>query len=534
MRLARHLKVCRVGLRSYSRFGLLLSLSVLACLSRPSAQGRIVVPAGGDLQGAINRARPGDVIVLSAGATYVGNFTVPATTGSDYITIRSDADPTRFPADDRVGPEHAQWMPVLRSPNTSPALSTAPGAHHWRLQWLLFRANVDGTGDIITLGDGSSAQRELARVPHHFLLEGLLIRGDPVNGQKRGIALNSGATTIRNSDIRDIKAAGQDSQAICGWNGPGPYLIENNYLEAAGENIMFGGGDPSIPNLVPSDIVFRRNYVTKPLSWREEGSRWTVKNLLELKNAQRVLIEWNTFEHSWAAAQTGYAILFTPMNQDGAAPWTVVGDVTFQFNILRHAASAINVLGQDYQAISRQTRRINIRGNLLYDIDGGRWGGDGRFLLIGDEPSDIVIDHNTVFQTGTFLLFYDQREGRPRPIANVRVTNNLAFHNEYGILGDQYGSGLPAIDAYLTRPDIRANVLSGGDPGRYPPGNFFPSIDSFLSEFVGTGAGDYRLKPTSRFRSAGTDGSMLGANVEVLRRLAPRGTAGAATVRPPQ
>ena len=28
------------------------------------------------------------------------------------------------------------------------------------------------------------------------------------------------------------------SQAIGGWNGPGPYVISNNFLEAAGENVM--------------------------------------------------------------------------------------------------------------------------------------------------------------------------------------------------------------------------------------------------------------------------------------------------------
>ena len=35
-----------------------------------------------------------------------------------------------------------------------------------------------------------------------------------------------------------------------------------------------------MPDLVPTDITIRGNYLTKPLSWR--GSPWTVKNLLEL------------------------------------------------------------------------------------------------------------------------------------------------------------------------------------------------------------------------------------------------------------
>src|SRR5215203_4343576 len=107
----------------------------------PLAGAELVVPAGGDLQAALNRARRGDVILLEPGAIYIGNFVLPPTSGASYITIRSAADPTRFPSDGRVGPEHALWMPTLRSPNGAPALATAPGAHHWRLQWLAFAGN---------------------------------------------------------------------------------------------------------------------------------------------------------------------------------------------------------------------------------------------------------------------------------------------------------------------------------------------------------------------------------------------------------
>ena len=44
---------------------------------------------------------------------------------------------------------------------------------------------------------------------------------------------------------------GFDSQAINGWTGPGPLLIENNYLEGAGENVIFGGADPSVDRTAP-------------------------------------------------------------------------------------------------------------------------------------------------------------------------------------------------------------------------------------------------------------------------------------------
>jgi hypothetical protein len=74
---------------------------------------------------------------------------------------------------------------------------------------------------------------------------------------------------VINSYVSDCKAVGQDSQAIGGFNGPGNYRIENNYLEGAAENVLFGGTDPKIPDLVTSNIVFRHNHLRKPLEWRD-------------------------------------------------------------------------------------------------------------------------------------------------------------------------------------------------------------------------------------------------------------------------
>jgi hypothetical protein len=130
-----------------------------------------------------------------------------------------------------------------------------------------FGPNRNGDGNAIALGDADATARE--DIPHTLVLDRVYIHGDPAIGQKRGIALNSGATEIVNSHVSDIKSTGVDTQAIAGWNGPGPYLIENNYLEAAGENIMFGGADPSVEGLIPQDITITRNHITRPASWRE-------------------------------------------------------------------------------------------------------------------------------------------------------------------------------------------------------------------------------------------------------------------------
>src|SRR5688572_13069726 len=236
---------------------------------RTADAATIHVAAGGNLQQALNAAQPGDTVVLEENAEFVGNFVLPAKIGDQWITVRSAApDSVLPPAGVRIQPSHASLLARLRSPNGSAALRTAAGAHHWAIRYLEFRANQSGAGDVIQLGDGSTAQNSLAQVPHHIVVSHVYVHGDPMHGQKRGIALNAAHVTISDSFISECKGVGQDTQAIGGWNGPGPYVIENNYLEAAGENVLFGGADPAIANLVADGITFRRNFLSRPLAWR--------------------------------------------------------------------------------------------------------------------------------------------------------------------------------------------------------------------------------------------------------------------------
>jgi hypothetical protein len=262
--------------------------------------GQVIdVPAGGSLQSALNNVQRGGTIRLAAGATYVGNFTLPAKPGTDYILITTA---TSLPAPGtRINPLYKPALATIRSANTASALVTAAGASYYRIVGVAFEANQNGSGDVITLGRDS--QTTLAEVPHHIELDRILIAGHATAGQKRGISANATHVVISNSDIRDIKAAGQDSQAIAAWNTPGPVEIRNNYLEAAGENIMFGGSGINIPGAVPSDIVVERNVLTKKQEWR--GTAWTVKNLFELKNARRVVVRGNLMQYNWGGSLGG-------------------------------------------------------------------------------------------------------------------------------------------------------------------------------------------------------------------------------------
>ncbi|MDX6693386.1 MAG: hypothetical protein QOF02_989, partial [Blastocatellia bacterium] len=252
----------------------LIALLLFSGLTGTTRAATLTVAAGGDLQSAINAAQPGDTILLEAGATFRGPFTLPNKgTSTALITIRTSTPDASLPAaGERISPAYSALLPKLLAPGGgAAAIQTAAAAHHYRLVGLEFRS-IDSSAlvyDLVRLGDGSSAQSSLDQVPHHLTVDRCLLTAYPMQGLKRGLALHSAETTVTGCYISGFKMEGQDSQAIGGWNGPGPFHILNNYLEAAGENLMFGGATPSIPGLVPADIEVRRNYLFKPLSWRQ-------------------------------------------------------------------------------------------------------------------------------------------------------------------------------------------------------------------------------------------------------------------------
>lgn len=485
----------------------------------------IAVNAGGDFQAALNRALPGDVVALKAGVTFTGNFVLPAKKGTGWIVIRTSTPDAELPQPGtRLTPQQAGLLPKIMTPNSDGAISTAPGAHHYRLLGLEIgvQVAVKTNYGVVKLGEGTDAQRSLAAVPTDLIVDRCYVHGNEKGDVSRGIALNSARTAVIDSYISDCHAVGADTQAICGWNGPGPFKIVNNHLEGAAENFMLGGADPAINGLVPSDIEFRRNHVYKPLRWKVGdpaygGIHWSVKNLLELKNAQRVLIEGNVFENCWGDAQDGFALVMKSVNQDGSAPWSVTSDVTFINNVIRHSGSGINLLGRDASQPGIRMQRVLVRNNLWEDINGARWRAQGKFLQICDAPN-VVVDHNTVMQSGTLITTYGP------PSEAFVYTNNLGYHNEYGVKGDGAAVGNGTIAQYFPGAIFARNVLVGGVGGNYPTGNLFPK--TFAEVGAVDRSGDFRLTLLKPYLASGTDGKDIGCDLAMLAKA----TAGVATV----
>src|SRR5262245_12541330 len=475
----------------------------------------ITVNAGGDLQSALDQAQPGDLILLQAGATFTGNFVLPNKTGTGWVTVRASTPDANLQQGTRVTPASASLMPKIISPNSEPALRTADGAHHFRFVGVEFGV-ASGT-DIFNIVAFGGDQTSMAATPNYLIIDRCYIHGAADRNARRGVLINSASAAIIDSYISDIHEVGADSQAICGWNGPGPFKIVNNYLEGAGENFMLGGAPPSIQNLIASDIEFRLNNVFKPLSWKigdptYAGMRWTIKNLFELKNAQRVLVDQNVFENNWADAQNGFCILFTPRSEAGVAPWATASDVTFTNNIVRHSGCGFNISGGDDVSPSQPSHRILIKNNLIDDINGPRWGGaDGRALQFIGGPVNITIDHNTTFEDSAIIV----ADVAPSPGFVFR--NNIAPHGNYGVFGSRHGTGLDTLAFYFPGYEFKRNVIISAPSSNYPPDNFYPSSLSEVG-FVDFANGNYRLASTSPYRNAGTDGKDVGCDFTALGR----------------
>jgi hypothetical protein len=427
-------------------------------------------------------------------------------------------------------------MPKIVSPGRGePALRTAAGAHHFRFVGIEFATKDEGAqaNELLKLGDDDRAQDALDKVPHHLVFDRCYVHAFPAQSLKRGVSLNSAETSILNSYVAGFKVVGQEAQAVAGWNGPGPFHLVNNYLEAAGENVMFGGATPTIPGLTPSDIEVRRNHLAKNPAWFPQhasyaGAHWSVKNLFELKNARRVVIDGNLFEYNWTDAQSGYAILFTPRTSGGTT--AVIEDVQFTDNVVRHVAAVFQITGQDdlaQQPKEHLLRRVRIANNLFDDVDGERWSGDGAFLKIGQSADYVTLDHNTVVHTGNITKAYGD------PSLNFVFTNNLTAHNAYGVMGDGQAPGLKTIEAFFPGGVFRGNIIAGGETRLYPPGNFYPPTLA-AALLADPASGDYRLQPASPYRRRAADGKDIGCDFDALNAAVPLSATRPRTVSTPR
>jgi hypothetical protein len=530
-----------------------------------------LVKESDNLQQAIDSAECGDTLQLQSGAVFQGLFRLPAKPCDDahWIILRTSAPNNSLPPEGtRLTPCYAGVVSLPARPdyhcsnprNVMARIEFAgksgmgpilfrPGAHHYRLLGLeITRSNPQGsvTALVAAEDEGSS---------HHLIFDRVWVHGTAQSETRRGIALSSmtyvGVVDSFFSDFHCVSVIGSctDSQTISAGGGDrpeGPFKIANNFLEAAGENLIFGGRPA---RTTPADIEIRGNHLFKPMTWMRgqpgfvgglDGHPFIVKNHFELKNAQRVLFEDNLLENSWGGfSQTGFSVLLTPKNQENKCPICLVTDVTIRFIKIVNVGSAFQIANalSDAGGASSGGERYSIHDVLVDGVRGKEYQGFGLFAMIisvGPPLRDVRIEHVTSSSVPRFIISF--LGTNPQKMTNFTVANNILSSDQVFQIGSAGGGprncafqpekqGAEGVfKSCFENSTFTHNVIAGG--ANWPPGNFLVK-DLAAAGVRLTPGGDvnrYRLctekeegcKKASPAIGAGTDGKDIGADVKAI------------------
>lgn len=553
--------------------------------STPAPGALTQVPPGG-LQTALNAAHCGDTLELAGGGSYAGSFTLPAKACDDghWIVIRTSAPDSALPAEgSRINPCYAGVTSLpgrppfacpaasagvlakIITPASLPAFIPSAGATHYRL----------GPGLEITRAAGSGVNYGLiipSAAADHIVIDRDWIHGTSQDDTTRGVLLSGVVyAAVVDSYLNDFHCtagigACSDAQTISGGTGPlaqGNWKIAGNFLEASTENILFGGVLKN--SATPTDITIVNNHLFKPLIWmpgqpgfvggKESATAtckgwdptgtigqcpFVVKNLFELKNAQRVLFEGNVLEYTWPGfTQHGHAILLSGLNPPGQYSTISLADVTLRYNRVAHATAGLVIANMATEGVPNlPVSRISVHDDVLDDLSPAYSNGDNSiaaampFQLNSCSScvplSDISINHVTMLlQAPKIGLILGATW--PALLSGIQFTNNIVSFvpnlavtgvGPSGPCGFTGATNLLRLNSCFAAPYSFAGNLLIGASNIWPTGNYLPTNPTavMFEKYQNANGGDYHLLPVSPYASAGTDGKDPGADVSTVDR----------------
>ena len=540
----------------------------------PAPEAIITVNAGDDLQAALNAAQCGNTIQLQAGATFTGIFKFPARScdNNHWIIVRTSSPDSALPAEgQRLTPCYAAVASLPGRPqytcnNPQNVLAKLvdsgligpvifqTGANHYRLIGLeLTRpTGTRGAVTLISVAPGGTAS--------YIVLDRSWVHGTTQDESRVGFELSgTNNVAVVDSYFNDfhctaISGTCSEAHAVHGGSGnyqDGTFKIEDNFLEASAQAILFGG---AAATTTPTDITIRFNHFFKPWQWMKgnspfqggvTGNPFIVRHHLEFKNAIRVLMEDNLLENVWGGfGETGDAILLTPKSQHiksggNVCPICQVTDVTLRYMHIIHAsggiviATALSGNGRN-GAPAMAGARFSIHDVVMDDINRQYVGGGWLFSVGNAWPTNplntITIDHITGFpdSNGGVLLLKNQISNPP--MYGFVFTNSLVSAGRYPVWNGGGGATscahsdvpLTSLNNCFTSYTFNNNALIAA-PAHYPPsawptGNLFAtntnSVD--FAQYDDSNGGNYQLMPGSPYKNMGSDGLDLGADIAGL------------------
>ena len=534
----------------------------------PSPGKEVRVGAKADLSDAVDGAKCGDTLLLPAGATYeVNSLPAKKCDDSHYITIRTDTPDSKLPPEGtRISPA---WAGVASLPGRPKFAQPAGGAA--KLMATIVAKNASGVavGDHVRFvgiewvtPSGANISRMIsAEHGNHIIIDRNYVH--PAEGAEvaHGVGMIEGARSIGiiNSYISGFNCIARsgkctDATAVGGAHSDEPFgtfKIYNNFLEASGEDILFGGA-PSKNN--PTDIEIRRNHLFRPMTWKEgepgytpspKGDPYIVKNNFELKSAIRVLFEANLLENSWGGfSQRGFSMLLSARSQASSCPICRVNDITLRYIRVRNVGSVFQISNSPANknkggGVAADGGIYSIHDIFADNVHGEEYKGGGAFLMLlsGEPPvHDVEIEHVTSFGPGVLLSLLN-REGSDQ-LKNFSITNSVfaAGGKRRPVASAGGGPGSCAQKSQRFGPQALLKecfssykfdhnlIIVQGDAGGWPPGNIVVSSaeEAGIRDLKDGVSKDPRLchekgpecPKKSPGAGAGSDGHDMGADID--------------------
>ncbi len=540
--------------------------------------------------------QPGDVVEITGGTTLSGNFTVPTKIGDKlhYVCLRTSTYQQLPPYGTKLSPCYngvtsLPGRPPFNCPSSTNVMATINGTGNAIPFILSINTKfLKITGIVFTFTQGTTQIAKFidnnAGGIDHIILDRDWFKGTDTNDMNGGLVLDrTSYFAIINSFFSNIHCtvglSCTDAKAIGGGtNGnstdnDNTWKIVGNYIEASGENVIFGGGGAAIQ---PTDIELRNNYFFKPQIWNPKSLTYNggnptnhqpyiVKNHLEMKNVVRIFGEGNWFSNVWGGfSQAGESVIFSPKNQAGPngsnlCPLCKVTDYTFRYNHVDTAQQALQFInvGSDNGGMAAGGNHYDVYGNIFENLRYPNCNAcSAGVIQLDDDPvvPVVFILHHVNVSRNTFVTNSTAPLTPPgaiqvfmntggATIATGNQLNNIVFQNNvFAALGGittvgggsascAFAQANPAgvVNSCWLPKSFGGNVIvqpnfSSPTTGWNSPGMGVNCVaeTTFTSLFVnynGGLGGDYTIKPASPCHNKATDGTDSGAPISKTNSL---------------
>jgi hypothetical protein len=288
--------------------------------------------------------------------------------------------------------------PVGASSTSNPpaCVSTTIAPDHWLIEDAEVRIQAGQTnGAAIVSQAFTNSETSTAMLPTHMHYRKVWAHSDwtslgaGLNSISNAFSLSCVYCSVVDSQASQLLRPGAEGHVI--WTAYGTQLkINHNWLEGQ-SSCVFGGGFTNPPSMGTTyvshqDVEMRRNRCTFPYAWLGQnpisgnahwnGQNITRKNIQELKEGQRELLDGNILENADSSGgQSGPQLAFNIRNSSAGVYGTnyaaIISDVTVTNNILRNTCEGIQIarsgpLGAG-QGVSYAFMRGLFANNLAYN-----------------------------------------------------------------------------------------------------------------------------------------------------------------------